>query len=84
MAKVIVYTTDYCPYCRQAKALLTRRGVAFEEVHMDRENEAEWQAMIEKSGMRTVPQIWLGEKLIGGYSELSGLDLQDQLASLKN
>ena len=83
MAKVKIYTTDYCPYCRQAKALLELRGVAFEEIQVDRTNEEEWSAMIARSGMRTVPQIYNGDELIGGYQELAELDQKDQLEGLK-
>ena len=81
--KVIVYTMDYCPYCIKAKILLKGRGVAYEEVHVDEEDDAKWDELAAKSGMKTMPQIWAGEKLIGGYTELAALDRQDQLSSLK-
>ena len=83
MAKVSVYTMEYCPYCMMAKRLLTRRGIEFEEILVPDDDEAQWNALYTRSGMRTMPQIYHGERLIGGYQELSILDGQDQLASLK-
>ncbi|HUP58178.1 MAG TPA: glutaredoxin domain-containing protein [Bdellovibrionota bacterium] len=83
MAKVTLYTMEYCPYCKQAKALLTRRGIAFEEILVPDDDEAQWDALQKLSGMRTMPQIFHGDRLIGGYQELSELDGQDALASLK-
>jgi glutaredoxin 3 len=83
MAKVTLYTMEYCPYCKQAKALLTRRGIAFEEILVPDDDEAQWDALLKRSGMRTMPQIFHGDRLIGGYQELSELDGQDALASLK-
>ena len=74
---------EYCPYCIQAKRLLERRGVAFEEVLVPDEDEAQWDALYKRSGMRTMPQIFHGDRLIGGHFELSALDAKDQLASLK-
>jgi glutaredoxin 3 len=59
------------------------RGVGYREVMIDDSDDAAWDAMVKKSGMKTVPQIWMGEKLIGGYTDLAALDRQDGLASLK-
>lgn len=78
-----VYTMDYCPYCERAKALLKRKGLKFEEIHVDEEDDATWDALYKKSGMRTMPQIFNGEELVGGYTELAALDMKDGLASLK-
>ena len=74
---------EYCPYCMQAKRLLTKRGIEFEEILVPDDDEAQWNALYARSGMRTMPQVFHGERLIGGYQELSMLDSQDQLASLK-
>lgn len=82
MAKVTVYTTSYCPYCIRAKALLAQRGVKFEEIQISDEDAAAWDSLYAKSGMKTVPQIFADEKLVGGYTELATLDRQDQLKSL--
>jgi glutaredoxin 3 len=80
---VTIYTMDYCPYCERAKALMKQRGVAFKEVRVPEDDDAQWDALYEKSGMRTMPQIFAGDRLIGGYNELSDLDRKDSLASLK-
>jgi glutaredoxin 3 len=81
--KVTVYTMDYCPYCERAKALLKQRGIAFEEVRVPEDDDAQWEALEKKSGMKTMPQIWAGSRLIGGYNELALEDRKDQLSSLK-
>lgn len=84
MAKVTVYTTDYCPYCSRAKDLLKRRGVEYQEVRIPMDDDAQWDALTARSGMMTVPQIFSDERLVGGYTELAELDSKDQLNSLKN
>lgn len=81
---VTVYTMEYCPYCKNAKELLKRRGIAFTETMVPDDDEAQWDALFKRSGMKTMPQIFHGDKLIGGYQELAKLDGQDQLASLKS
>ncbi len=73
MAKVTVYTTSYCPYCQRAKALLSQKGVAFTEVNLQ-DKPDELEALKKKTGWRTVPQIFIGEELIGGFSELLELE----------
>jgi glutaredoxin 3 len=84
MAKIIVYTSDNCPYCLKAKRLLGDRGIAFTENKIGWDDDAQWDALYEKSKMKTVPQIFNGDALIGGYTELEALDKKDELASLKN
>jgi glutaredoxin 3 len=83
MAKVTVYTMDYCPFCERAKALLKQRGVAYDEVRVPMDDEAQWDALEKKTGMKTMPQILHGENLIGGFNDLQAVDQKDQLASLK-
>jgi glutaredoxin 3 len=80
---VTVYTMDYCHYCERAKALLKQRGVPFEEVRVPEDDDAQWDSLYEKSGMRTMPQIFAHGKLVGGYAELAAQDTKDQLTSLK-
>ena len=82
-SQVQVYTMDYCPYCERAKRLLTQRGVAFEEIRVAEEDDATWDSLFQRSGMRTMPQIFAGERLIGGFTELAAEDARDQLVSLK-
>ncbi len=76
--KVTIYTTSYCPYCRRAKQLLTSKGVAFEEI--DAEGDDALRAwLVEKSGQQTVPQIFVGERSLGGFSDIDALDRQGKL-----
>ena len=81
MTKVVVYTTQYCPCCMQAKSLLKHKGVAFEEVDVG-EDDALRARVVELSGRRTVPQIFIDDKPIGGYDELRALDDQGELDRL--
>ena len=79
MKPVRVYTTLICPYCVRAKHLLRERGIAFEEIDVTRDQEARmW--LVEKTGRRTVPQIFIGEEPIGGFDELRELDRSGELA----
>jgi glutaredoxin 3 len=83
MSKVTVYTSESCPYCVRAKSLLKERGVAFSEIKIGWDDDAAWDELFKRSKMKTVPQIFNGDQLIGGFSELSELDKKDELASLK-
>ena len=74
MAKVIMYSTGVCPYCIQAERLLKAKGVAdIEKIRVDLQPGLR-EAMIEKTGRRTVPQIYIGETHVGGFDDLSALD----------
>jgi glutaredoxin 3 len=81
MAKVVMYTTQWCPFCVRAKALLKNKGVPFEEVDVSND-EAERTKMIETSGRRTVPQIFIDDQPIGGFEELAALDREGELDRL--
>lgn len=81
MPNVTIYTTPYCPYCTMAKQLLTSKAVAFEEIDVSRD-AAKREALIRKSGQRTVPQIWIGERHVGGCDDLYALDSAGQLDPL--
>jgi glutaredoxin 3 len=83
MKKVTVYSMQNCPYCVKAKNLLTQRGVPFAVEMIDEWPDAQWDALMKKSGMKTVPQIYLDEQLIGGYTQLAEADAKDNLASFK-
>jgi len=79
--RVRIYTTSYCSFCRHAKELLRARGIAFEEVDVTADARTrEW--LVTTTGRRTVPQVFIGEKSIGGYEELSSLDRAGGLAGL--
>ncbi len=76
--KITVYTTSYCPYCNRAKQLLRRKGIAFEEI--DAEGDDALRAwLVEKTGQQTVPQIFAGERSLGGFSDIDALDRQGKL-----
>jgi glutaredoxin 3 len=83
MAKITVYTSESCPYCVRAKALLKEREIPFTEVKIGWDDDAQWDALYQKSKMKTVPQIFNGDTLVGGYTELAAIDQKDQLQSLK-
>lgn len=83
MSKVKVYTMAYCPYCVAAKNLLKQNNVPFDEIMVPEEDDAQWDALYKKSGMKTMPQIFNGEELIGGYNELSQLNREKGLEHLK-
>lgn len=73
-----MYTKGYCSYCHAAKNLLTKRGLEFEEIPISGDAGAE-QQMRELSGRRTVPQIFIDDRPIGGYTELVELDMEGKL-----
>ncbi len=74
MAKVIMYSTGVCPFCLMAERLLKSKGVAhIEKIRVDLEPQRRAE-MMERTGRRTVPQIYVGERHVGGYDDLSALD----------
>lgn len=81
-APVTMYTTEVCPYCLRAKALLKARGVSvIDEVRVDRDPSAR-VTMMERTGRRTVPQIFIGDTHVGGCDDLMALDQQGGLLPL--
>jgi glutaredoxin 3 len=82
VAKVEVYTTSYCPFCDRAKALLRRKGVKFQEIDVTDEPELREVMTTRAGGRRTVPQIFIDGKIIGGYEELKALEDADKLDPL--
>jgi glutaredoxin 3 len=82
MQKVKMYTTLVCPYCQRAKMLLKQRGVSeIEEIRVDL-NPAERHTMVQITGRRTVPQIFIGDTHVGGCDDLIWLDQQGDLVPL--
>ncbi len=78
MRKVVIYTTTYCPYCVAAKRLLERKAIAYEEVDVtDNDELRTW--LVERTGRRTVPQIFIDGQPIGGYDELFALEVAGEL-----
>jgi glutaredoxin 3 len=81
MPKVLMYCTSACPFCQAAERLLLEKGVKIDKVRVDLE-PARRAEMMQKSGRRTVPQIWIGERHIGGCDDLYDLDRQGGLDPL--
>ncbi len=81
MAKVVIYSKTYCPFCVRAKNLLDGKSVAYEEIMVDSDPEL-FEQLKKKSNMMTVPQIFINDKLIGGFTELAELDSQGKLDPL--
>ena len=84
MARVVIYTTQFCPYCVQAKRLLKQKGVAFDEIDVSNDRELR-RLMIEKAGGRmTVPQIFVNDTWIGDCDGIYELDRSGELDALLN
>jgi glutaredoxin 3 len=84
MARVVMYSTQYCPYCVQAKRLLTKKGVSFEEIDVSRDPELR-RTLIQKGGGRlTVPQIFVNDTHIGDCDGIYALDKAGKLDALLN
>ena len=71
--RIVVYLTDWCPYCARAQGLLEQKGAQFEVINVDERPEARAE-MIARSGRRTVPQIFIGDTHVGGCDDLYALD----------
>lgn len=80
MEQVIIYSGDSCGYCQMAKQLLARRGITPQEIKVDADPALRAE-MIERSGRRTLPQIFISGRHIGGYDDLAALDRSGQLRS---
>lgn len=81
MATIIIYTARLCGYCTMAKRLLDSKGARYQEIDVDSEPGLR-EALIAKSGRRTVPQIYIGDFHVGGYDDLRALDLDNKLVPL--
>ncbi|MBI5783297.1 MAG: glutaredoxin 3 [Gammaproteobacteria bacterium] len=81
MAKVLIYSSRLCPYCRMAERLLEQKGIQAEKVMVD-EDAARRDEMTRRAGRSSVPQIFIGEKHVGGYMELAGLERAGQLDAM--
>ena len=81
MAAVLMYCTAACPFCQSAERLLVEKGATIEKVRVDLEPERRGE-MTQRSGRRTVPQIWIGERHIGGCDDLYALDRKGGLDPL--
>ena len=79
---IIMYSTNYCAYCQRARSLFDRKGVSIQEIKID-ESPEQRDIMLKRSGgRRTVPQIFIGERHVGGYDDLAALDRTGELDKL--
>mgnify|MGYP000278766662 CR=1 FL=1 len=81
MKTVTVYSTRICPYCMMAKRLLTQKGVPYEEIMVDGNDQLRTELM-QRTGRRTVPQIYVGDHHVGGFDDLAALDRAGRLDPL--
>ncbi|GAA6151725.1 glutaredoxin 3 [Pseudoteredinibacter isoporae] len=81
MTDIIIYSSDFCPFCHRAKALLSSKGVDYTELKVDGNPELRAE-MMRKAQQRTVPQIWIGQRHIGGCDDLYTLERAGQLDPL--
>lgn len=81
MKEIKIYTTETCPYCISAKNLLKRLNVPYKEIMLEYGSE-ELRNLIKKTKFRTVPQIFIGDKMIGGYNELKDIIDEDEFFQL--
>ena len=82
MAKIEIYTQDFCGFCARAKALLDRKGVAYEELHAPNGSAARAKAISRSGGRTTVPQIFIDGQAIGGSDDLQALERAGKLDTL--
>lgn len=82
MPSITIYTKSWCPYCSAAKKLLADKGVAFTEIDIEKKPEARAEMIQKANGRSTVPQIFIGEKHVGGCDDLYALDDRGQLEPL--
>lgn len=80
-SNVVVYTTEPCGFCRQAKSLLQSRGIEYEEINLARDADGR-DALVARTGQMTFPQVLVGERSIGGFRELVEADRDGSLKNL--
>lgn len=83
MKEILIYSSDYCPFCHRAKSLLDGKGLQYKEIVVDG-NPALRQEMALKAGRTSVPQVWIGDTHVGGSDELYALERAGSLDSLIN
>ena len=81
MARVLMYCSSACPFCQSAERLLAKKGARIEKIRVDLE-PARRAEMMQRSGRSTVPQIWIGERHVGGCDDLYALEREGKLAPL--
>lgn len=81
MSEVVMYCTTACPYCQRAEKLLKSKGVKIHKISVEN-NPGKLKEMIKRSGRNSVPQVFIGKKHVGGFDDLSELDIMDELDPL--
>ncbi|XXF08273.1 glutaredoxin 3 [Pseudomonas sp. D2-3] len=81
MAKVVIYSSDWCPYCIRAKQLLNSKSVSFDEIRVDGKPDVRAE-MTRRAGRTSVPQIWIGDTHVGGCDDLFALERAGKLDAL--
>ena len=81
MKSITVYTTEPCGFCNQVKSLLRKRGVDFDEINLSRDPAGRGE-LVRRTGMMTFPQVLIGERLIGGFTEVLAADRSGELATM--
>ena len=84
MARVTIYSTGTCPVCDRAKAFMNKKNIDFDEVRIDLGRDKMREFLDKTNGARTVPQIIIDDKLVGGFSELTEADMDGELDDLKS
>lgn len=79
MSKVVIYSKSWCSFCMRAKNLLNSKGIAFDEIDVEQERALEAEMVERAGGLRSVPQIFIDGKHIGGYDDMAALDAQGRL-----
>ncbi len=79
---ILIYSKDYCPYCDAAKNLLTQKGVGFEEINISTQPEKRDEMMARCAPRRTFPQIFVGDKGLGGFDDINALEKSGELDAL--
>ena len=82
MAEVKIYSSGFCPYCSWAKKMLDSRGVSYQEIRIDQVEGAQQEMLAKSNGQMTVPQIFIGDFHVGGYTDMVSLDKQGGLDPL--
>ncbi len=82
MAAITIYTRSWCPYCVAAKDLLRQKGAAFDEIDIERKAGARAEMIQKANGRSTVPQIFIGDRHVGGCDDLYALDSRGELDRL--
>lgn len=81
MPEIVIYTGSLCPYCTMAKRLLDRKGATYTEINVDSNPELRLELM-QRTKRRTIPQIFIGDRHIGGFDDLQALDMKNELDAL--